>query len=286
MRLRVSSTSRAHGGVARDDGRARELERLHHAARRELRHVDDDAEIVEPPHGRAAELRQPAVRLVAGNGRSRRIGERVVAGVIECEHAHAGLDVAVDEREVGAERVRVLEADQHGDPPARRDALDVVRRQRQLQALGVVGHEHSNARELGIDLGACSRDACGGCGAGRRLERERHRREPARHELLDGHLRDAVVRAIDAGVVGTSTSTCASSGAAAACTARARCSSEASGGCAGAARANGATATKVARQREAHGALNSRGVRGIFAAGKPGQPVVCHALRTSTALTC
>ena len=88
---------RAHGGVARDDGRTRELERLHDGARGELRHVDDDAELVEPPHRGAAELRQAAVRLVAWNGGSRRIGKRVVARVIECEHAHAGLDVVVDQ---------------------------------------------------------------------------------------------------------------------------------------------------------------------------------------------
>ena len=64
---------------------------------------------------------------------------------------------------------------------------------------GFVGDEHSNARELGIDLGACSRNALGGRGAGRRLDREGHGGEPARDELVDGHLRDAVVRAIDAG---------------------------------------------------------------------------------------
>ena len=190
---------RAHGRVARDDGRTRELERLHDGARGELRHVDDDAELVEPPHRGAAELRQPAVRLVAWNGRSRRIGKRVVARVIEREHAHAGLDVAVDQTRVRAERVRVLEADEHGDPPAGVNTFDVRGRERQGQARGVVGDERSNARELGIDLGACSRNALGGRGAGRRLDRERHGGEPARDELVDGHLRDAVVRAIDAG---------------------------------------------------------------------------------------
>ena len=100
------------------------------------------------------------------------------------------------------------------------------------QARGVVGDERSNARELGIDLGACRRNALGGRGAGRRLERERDGRETARDELVDGHLRDAVVGAIDAGRRRHEHVDVRVERRAAACTARTRCSNAASAGCA------------------------------------------------------
>ena len=79
------------------------------------------------------------------------------------------------------------------------NALDVARGQRQRQARGLAATSIADARELRIDLGARRRDAFGRRGTRRRLQRERHGREAAGHELLDRDLRDAVVGAIDAG---------------------------------------------------------------------------------------
>ncbi len=129
---------RAHARVRGDHGRTREPHGVEHRVLRDVRDVDQDA---EPVHLRDDLLAELAHAAVLGLGvaevlaRRRRVGDVVVPAVRERDVARAELVVGLEQREVAADDVAVLDADRGDELAARVDALDVVRGVGQLDLL-------------------------------------------------------------------------------------------------------------------------------------------------------
>ena len=110
---------RDHRGLGEFDG-------LGQALGRELRDVNNDAQLVQSVQRLAAHRREAAVfaRPVVADW-TRRVGEVVVTGMNEAEGPDAGVVVQVDERQILAQRQGVQEPDDHGNLPFAVDPLDV-----------------------------------------------------------------------------------------------------------------------------------------------------------------
>jgi hypothetical protein len=117
--------------------------------------------------------------------------------MIESEHPHALVHIMGDERLVGPERVRILEADQHGDLVPGVNALEVRCIARECQTLGIGRHELADPPELGVDFAPACSDSFSRVWSSRRLNREGDCCHAAGDELVDRHLRGAVRRPIN-----------------------------------------------------------------------------------------
>ena len=107
--------------VRRDDRRLRQRDGLQVRLLRRVREVDHEADAVHLGDRLLAELAQPVVQPLAVALAGVRVGELAVAVVRQRQVAAAAVVELLDARQVGADRVGVLDADQRHLAPRRRD---------------------------------------------------------------------------------------------------------------------------------------------------------------------
>jgi hypothetical protein len=139
--------------VAGNDRGAGQFQRLQHPVRRQLRDIDDDAQVVQLADGGLAERREAVpldLRPAAG---PRGVGIGVVACVHEAEAADAGAVIGLDRLQAVAERIGVQESDHDGALAGLGGGLDVVGREGQHRAVGMALGHRADRRQLGVGVG-------------------------------------------------------------------------------------------------------------------------------------
>ena len=107
--------------VADDDGRRADLDRIEARPQPDVRHVHDDAEVVEHLHDIVAELRQSTVGSFEAA-----VTDAVAVIVSELHDTQTKRVEGVDEAEVVFDWIRALQLHRDGDVACRCGRLDVV----------------------------------------------------------------------------------------------------------------------------------------------------------------
>ncbi|ABA53161.1 hypothetical protein BURPS1710b_A2107 [Burkholderia pseudomallei 1710b] len=123
-------------------GFLRERDRLRRRVAADVRQVDHDPDAVHLGDHLAAEIRQPAVALVAAGA------DEVLRVVAKLHDAHAHVGERLDIAQVVLERVRVLEAEDHARAAFPLRAEDVVRRAHERQQFAVLANLLFHQRDV------------------------------------------------------------------------------------------------------------------------------------------
>jgi hypothetical protein len=125
-------------GMREDDGRLRQFQQLVEHGVGGMRLVDHDAEAVRLGDQRSALRRQP---LPLRCRRIRRVGELVVGGVHQPQHAQAVVEIGLQQRRIQCQGRGVLHADEHHAPARGGDAPRILGSQCQFELVRMCGHQ-------------------------------------------------------------------------------------------------------------------------------------------------